>query len=81
MCFMCYFSTVARRLRHEGVLLSRDGPHENVIKFKPPMCITIRDADEVCDKISSALSEFEIADRVSTPIITPNFLTFVAFVV
>jgi len=40
------------------VILSRDGPHENVLKFKPPMCFSKQDVDEVITKIDKLLYEF-----------------------
>jgi 4-aminobutyrate aminotransferase-like enzyme len=30
---------IVNRLRHRGILLSTDGPAENVLKIKPPMVI------------------------------------------
>lgn len=56
---LMFFIIVICRLRRDGVILSRDGPHENVLKFKPPMCFTTEDADEVCDKIDALLTDME----------------------
>ena len=35
-------------MRNNGILLSTDGPHDNVIKIKPPMVFNIQDVDKVC---------------------------------
>ncbi|XP_067943813.1 ethanolamine-phosphate phospho-lyase-like isoform X2 [Watersipora subatra] len=50
---------IVKRLRNDGVLLSRDGPDENVLKFKPPMCLTAADVDEVVAKVDKLLYELE----------------------
>ncbi|KAF6038553.1 ETNPPL [Bugula neritina] len=49
---------IVGKLRYDGVILSRDGPHENVLKFKPPMCFSKQDVDEVITKIDKLLYEF-----------------------
>ena len=33
------------RLRDKGILISADGPDENVLKIKPPLVITKEDVD------------------------------------
>jgi 4-aminobutyrate aminotransferase-like enzyme len=48
-------SNVANTLRDSGVLVSTDGPHDNVIKIKPPMPFTAADADVVCTELDAAL--------------------------
>ena len=50
---------VVVRLRDMQVLFSTDGPHENVLKFKPPMCFSMENADELVDKITIILKEIE----------------------
>lgn len=52
---------VIYRLKEQLILLSADGPHRNVLKFKPPMCFTIEDVDLVVDKIDQILTELEDA--------------------
>ena len=39
---------IVNEMRQKGVLFSSDGPHNNVIKIKPPLAISIQDIDEVC---------------------------------
>ena len=36
---------VVNRLRECGILTGTDGPHHNVIKLRPPLIISERDAD------------------------------------
>ncbi|XP_059844856.1 ethanolamine-phosphate phospho-lyase-like [Hypanus sabinus] len=51
------------RLKEQNVLLSADGPHRNVLKFKPPMCFTTADAKFVVEKIDEILSDLERKTR------------------
>lgn len=44
------------RLKEQHILLSADGPHRNVLKFKPPMCFTTKDAELVVEKIDVILT-------------------------
>jgi 4-aminobutyrate aminotransferase-like enzyme/Ser/Thr protein kinase RdoA (MazF antagonist) len=48
---------VANALRERGVLISTDGPHDNVIKIKPPMTFGRPEADILCDELAIALAE------------------------
>lgn len=41
------------------VLISADGPHNNVLKIKPPMCFAKEDADHLCSVLDEALGEVE----------------------
>ncbi|KAM3590349.1 uncharacterized protein V6R79_007934 [Siganus canaliculatus] len=52
---------VIYKLKQDHILLSADGPHRNVLKFKPPMCFTTEDADLVVGKIDHILTELERA--------------------
>ena len=47
---------IANRLRERGVLISTDGPQDNVIKIKPPIVFTRNDADILCRELDDALS-------------------------
>ena len=44
------------RLKEERIFVSTDGPFESVIKFKPPMCFSIEDAELVAEKIDHILT-------------------------
>ena len=48
-------------LRDDGILLSTDGPLDNVIKFKPPMVFSRSDADLLCDKMERAFTRIPLA--------------------
>ncbi|XP_047241210.1 ethanolamine-phosphate phospho-lyase [Girardinichthys multiradiatus] len=52
---------VIYKLKEQHILLSADGPHRNVLKFKPPLCFTTEDADLVVEKIDLILKELEEA--------------------
>ena len=54
---------VANRLRERGVLISTDGPHDNVIKIKPPIVFTRADADILCTELDYALLELPARPR------------------
>lgn len=57
-------SYLANRMRELGVLMSTDGPFENVLKIKPPMCFSEQDADFLVDSLDRVLGEnmFKQAD-------------------
>ncbi|MBN3305568.1 AT2L1 lyase, partial [Amia calva] len=44
------------QLKGHNILLSADGPHRNVLKFKPPMCFTEEDAKFVVEKMDEILT-------------------------
>jgi 4-aminobutyrate aminotransferase-like enzyme len=48
---------VKERLRDFRVLLSTDGPDDNVLKIKPPMVFTLEDADRVITCLDRILRE------------------------
>ena len=48
---------VANRMRDRGVLVSTDGPFHNVLKIKPPLCFTARDADRLAAELDGILRE------------------------
>ncbi|KAL7880150.1 hypothetical protein SRHO_G00024040 [Serrasalmus rhombeus] len=52
---------VIYRLKDQRILLSADGPHRNVLKFKPPMCFSTADADLAVEKIDQILTDLENA--------------------
>ncbi|OCT97108.1 ethanolamine-phosphate phospho-lyase-like [Xenopus laevis] len=49
------------KLKEKRILLSADGPHRNVLKFKPPMCFNKEDAKLVVDEIDQCLTALEKA--------------------
>ncbi|CAH1794276.1 unnamed protein product [Owenia fusiformis] len=50
---------VVNRLREERVLLRSDGPFNNILKFKPPMCFNMKDADRMIATLDKIFTEIE----------------------
>ena len=48
---------LANRMRQRGVLMSTDGPFNNVIKIKPPMCFDKSNADFLMDNLEVVMGE------------------------
>ena len=48
---------LAGRIRQQGILMSTDGPDDNVLKFKPPMCFNLDDAALMLDCLEKILGE------------------------
>jgi len=49
-------TTIVNDLREQGVLLSTDGPDENVLKFKPPMVFARPEADILLGALDAAFA-------------------------
>ena len=52
---------VLEAAREMGVLMGKGGLEGNVLRIKPPMCITVEDADFAVDVLDRALSQVEAA--------------------
>jgi len=50
-------SFIADRMRDRGVLLGTDGPAHNVVKIRPPMPFSTRDADTLLESLAASLAE------------------------
>lgn len=50
---------VAFRLRQQRILISRDGPDNNVLKIKPPMCLKRSDIDYFNEQLDKVLLDLE----------------------
>ena len=48
---------VANHMRMNGVLMSTDGPMDNVLKIKPPMAFGLREADLLLAALQAALAD------------------------
>lgn len=48
---------LANRMRELGILMSTDGPDNNVIKIKPPICFSERDVEFLIKKLEQVLQE------------------------
>jgi ethanolamine-phosphate phospho-lyase len=46
---------IRQEVRRRGVLISVDGPHNNVLKFKPPMVFNKENADTLIETLTSVL--------------------------
>ncbi|KAM8848534.1 5-phosphohydroxy-L-lysine phospho-lyase isoform 3-T4 [Synchiropus picturatus] len=56
---------VVKRLKEEDqICVSTDGPWENIVKFKPPMCFSVDDAELVARCIDRILTDIEAQDSV-----------------
>jgi 4-aminobutyrate aminotransferase-like enzyme len=51
---------VIERMKDKGILLSTDGPFENVIKIKPPIVINENDADRVVETLDDVLKSINL---------------------
>ncbi len=51
---------IVQKLRQHKILLSTDGPYENVIKIKPPMCIEKFDIDQLLESMDNALNDVQL---------------------
>jgi 4-aminobutyrate aminotransferase-like enzyme/Ser/Thr protein kinase RdoA (MazF antagonist) len=50
-------SYLKNRMRELGILMSTDGPHENVLKIKPPMCFDKNNANFLLETLEEVLQE------------------------
>lgn len=55
---------VVSRMKEEKILVSSDGPDNNILKLKPPMVFTIANADRFVTVLDEVLQELEIDPEV-----------------
>ncbi|KTD79388.1 aminotransferase class III-fold pyridoxal phosphate-dependent enzyme [Legionella waltersii] len=60
---------IVNDMKEKRVLLSTDGPHHNVIKFKPPMVFSRRDADFLIKQLIHTLT---VAARINSVLAEPR---------
>ena len=48
---------LANRMRDQGILMSTDGPFNNVLKIKPPVVFSKANSDLLLDSITRVLKE------------------------
>lgn len=53
---------VVSRMKENKILISSDGPDNNILKFKPPMVFTIENVDHLVTMLDQVLQEVEIDD-------------------
>ena len=56
---------IANDMREHGVLISTDGPFDNVLKIKPPMAFGLREADILADALQAALERIGSAGQAT----------------
>lgn len=52
---------VVNRMRHHGVLISRLGAHDNVLKIRPPLPLAAPQADQLIATLDQSLQETRVA--------------------
>ena len=50
---------VITRMKEQFILLSADGPHRNVLKFKPPMVFSMQDVDHLVSVLDTIFHEIQ----------------------
>ncbi len=50
-------SYIANRMKYHGILMGVDGPQNNVLKIKPPLCFNIQNAEEILYYLEKILKE------------------------
>ncbi|MCB0688427.1 MAG: aminotransferase class III-fold pyridoxal phosphate-dependent enzyme, partial [Saprospiraceae bacterium] len=54
---------LVNRMRERGILMSTDGPYENVIKIKPPMCFNEIDVEFLMKNLQLVLMDSALQTR------------------
>jgi 4-aminobutyrate aminotransferase-like enzyme len=54
-------AALIEQMKERGILLSTDGPFHNVIKIKPPLVFSRRDADEFVSQMEKVLADLQRA--------------------
>jgi 4-aminobutyrate aminotransferase-like enzyme len=49
-------SRVVEALRDRGILTGTEGPHHNVVKIRPPMCVSMADADRIVETFDEVVA-------------------------
>lgn len=47
--------TVVNNMRHHGILMSKIGEHDNVLKVRPPLCFSKKNADQLISTLDDVL--------------------------
>lgn len=68
---------LANRMRELGVLMSTDGPFHNVLKIKPPVVFSRKDADFLVEMLEQVMKE-DVMNGVTEPFLSPSYLNFSA---
>lgn len=54
-----YLSNYQINLQNQGLLIGKGGIHGNVLRIKPPMCITKKDVDFAVDIIAKSIKQYK----------------------
>lgn len=57
-------------MKEEHIILSLDGPHNNVLKLKPPLVFTTENVDRVVSVLDHILTELEQCETIQPPMIS-----------
>ena len=49
-------AAVFENCRDNGLILSKSGPYQSVLRMVPPMCLSANDADKVADGLNRAFN-------------------------
>lgn len=63
---------VTRRLKEQHVLLSNDGPHRNVLKFKSPLVFGEAEVEELLLKLDAILTEVKQAEAAALSLVNTS---------
>jgi 4-aminobutyrate aminotransferase-like enzyme len=50
-------SAVFELARDHGLILSKSGPHRSVLRFVPPLCLSMDDVDTIAEGLEASFSE------------------------
>jgi len=50
---------IQKRLKHRLIIISIEGPYDNILKFKPPMTFTKEDVDYLVESLDATLKEMK----------------------
>jgi len=49
-------AAVFEQCREQGIILSKSGPAQSCLRMVPPLCLTLKDVEQVAEKLDNALS-------------------------
>ena len=55
-----YASKIKNELKSRFILTGTDGPEDNVLKLKPPLCFTVQNADQFFEAFEGALKKIPL---------------------
>ncbi len=50
---------IIHHLKMQGIFLSTDGPYNNVLKFKPPLCFSMHNAQQLIKALTNSLAQLQ----------------------